>query len=198
MTCDWGFCDEPAAALRLDLDQDGESKPGGYGWLLVCERHRAENPSEERPLDDEQTRRHTMMFMTRSGELDHAAMTALINDRQHWVFPWLNVPHSSRLCLIVEQRFYTAPDAAADYVAVTTDAPGLITAVCFAHKRRMSPMELGQIMVEMTRGRGATPEEWARALLTQDVVMPLTEGQDVPWAQEQGRRFRQWILDGGA
>lgn len=139
-----------------------------------------------------------MRFMTPRGELDHAAITALINDRQHWVFPWLNVPSSSRLCLMVEQRFYATPEAATDYVAVETDAPGLITAVCFARKRRMSPKDLGQIMVEMTRGRGPSPEQWAKALLTQDVVIPLIEGQDVAWAEEQGRRFRQWILDGGA
>lgn len=55
-TCDWGYCDEPAVALRLDRNTDGQSKGllgiGGYGWLPVCEDHRSIFSGDEAPLGD--------------------------------------------------------------------------------------------------------------------------------------------------
>lgn len=47
-TCDWGGCDEPMVGYRLDDDGDGQSKPGGFGWLPVCQSHfdEEENPSK--------------------------------------------------------------------------------------------------------------------------------------------------------
>lgn len=55
-TCDWGYCDEPAVALRLDRNEDGQSKGllgiGGYGWLPVCEEHRAPYQEGEAALGD--------------------------------------------------------------------------------------------------------------------------------------------------
>lgn len=45
-TCDWGDCDEPAVAFRLDdlvvMDMYDPVNLG-IGWLPVCERHRTED-----------------------------------------------------------------------------------------------------------------------------------------------------------
>lgn len=48
-TCDWGDCDaDPAVGFRFDDDSDGQSKPGGYGWLPVCQAAYDEEPDPSR------------------------------------------------------------------------------------------------------------------------------------------------------
>lgn len=83
-TCDWGGCDAPAAGLRMDDGADGLSKPGGFGWLPVCERHkplhwviaggesgrgaRAMHPNWARSLRDQCTAAGASFFFKQWGE----------------------------------------------------------------------------------------------------------------------------------